>query len=380
MSSLYSKKYADKYETNKYIWENESDKNSEAARKATSENAEIRKQLGISADTMNYDEFKNARANHSDYYDMAKNVTINPEYKKQSDTLYDNINNFTYDAENDPNYIAYSNAARRESASAQKGTYAMMTKASGGRNNSFASAATAQVGQTYAQKVNNYAKTLADEAYKKLVEKYQLSNDRYKTEIDRAQKEYDNYMKLGDVEVETKRNIIKDQMDSKQAQLDYKNSLVDYDRNKIGYENDKVDLERDKVGYENDKVDLDRNKVGYENDKVDLDRNKIGYKNDQVDYDRNLVGYQSDLVRLDRDKLGYETDKVEHSAKLNNYQSQLIKNKILNEKNQYEYERWLKDPNYEIKDKKLSEAIGDYMAYSWLKENGKDYLYSKFYK
>lgn len=288
MSSLYSKKYADKYETNKYIWENESDKNSDAAKKASAENREIRKQLGIEADTMDYNAFKNARANHSDYYDMANNVSINPEYKKQSDKLYDRINNFTYDAEDDPNYIAFANAARRESNSAQKNTYANMTKASGGRNNSYAAAATAQVGQVYAQKINDYAKTLADEAYDKLVKKYELSNDMYKTEIDRADKEYEKYMKLGDAEVERQRNTLKDQQNTKESELEYK-------------------------------------------------------------------------------------------AKLDEYETRLKENKILNEKNEYEYQRWLADPDYEIKDKKLAEAIGDYMGYSWLRQNGKDYLYSKLY-
>ena len=47
MSSLYNKKYADKYENNKYIWANESDKSSEAAKRANAENEEIRRHLGI---------------------------------------------------------------------------------------------------------------------------------------------------------------------------------------------------------------------------------------------------------------------------------------------------------------------------------------------
>ena len=288
MSSLYSKKYADKYETNKYIWENESDKNSAAAKKATAENQEIRDRLGIGADTMNYEAYKNARTNHSDYYNMAENVTINPEYKKQSDALYDSINNFTYDAEDDPNYIAFANAAKRESKSAQKDTYATMTKASGGRNNSYAAAATTQVGQAYAQKINDYAKTLAGEAYNKLVKKYELSNERYNQEVERANAEYDKYMKLGDAEVERQRNTLADQREAKSAELDY-------------------------------------------------------------------------------------------ITKLDEYKAQLIENKVLNAKNEYEYQRWLEDPNYESKDKKLAEAIGDYMGYSWLKQNGRDYLYSRLY-
>lgn len=295
MSSLYSKKYADKYENNKYIWENETDKTSEAATRANAENEEIRKQLGIENDTMDYTAFQNARANYSDYYEKASEVSIDPTYKEQSDKLYDSINNFSYDASNDPNYVAFANAARRESASAQKSTYANMTKASGGRNNSYAAAATAQVGQAYATKINDYAKTLADEAYAKLVEKYNLSNERYQDEVERANNEYDKYMKLGDAEVERQRNTLKDQRDA---------------------------------------------------------------KNDELDYNTGLVDYQT---------------------KLDNLKAQIIENNILNEKNQYEYERWLADPNYEIKDKKLAEAIGDYMGYTWLKENGADYLYSKFY-
>ena len=248
MSSLYSKKYADKYETNKYIWENENNKNSDVAKKATAENEEIRRQLGIEADTMNYRDFKNARANYSDYYGLAENVTINPEYKKQSDKLYDQINNFTYNAEDDPNYTAFANAAKRESKSAQKDTYAAMTKASGGRNNSFASAATAQVGQAYAQKISDYAKTLANEAYEKLVKKYELNNDMYKAEIDRADREYNKYMKLGDAEVEKQRNVLKDQESSKNAELEYKMKINEYEaqlrNNKILNEKNEYEYQR----------------------------------------------------------------------------------------------------------------------------------------
>ncbi len=289
MNSLYKdKSKADKYENNKYIWENEADKSSEVAKRANAENQAIRNELGIGNDTMNYEAFKNARANYSDYYDRAQNVTIDPTYKEQSDRLYESINNFTYNAEDDPNYVAFANAAKRQSNSAQKNTYANMTKASGGRNNSYAAAATAQVGQAYAEKINDYAKTLAGEAYDKLVKKYQISADRYKQEVENANEEYDRYMELGDAQVERQRNTLNDQRDAKKAELDF-------------------------------------------------------------------------------------------NAKLDDYKAQLIKNKILNEKNEYEYQRWLNDPNYEIKDKKLAEAIGKYMGYSWLKENGSDYLYSKFY-
>lgn len=292
MNSLYNSKYANKYETNKYIWENESDKNSKAAQKAATENQAIRDQLGIGADTMNYEDFKNARANYSDYYDIAKSLTINPEYKEQSDKLYNQINNFSYDATNDPNYIAFVNAAKRQSESAQKQTYANMTKSSGGRNNSYASAATAQVGQAYAEKINDYAKTLAEEAYDKLIKKYELSVEKYNDDVDRTNSEYEKYMKLSGDEVERQRNVLKDQRDARESNVDF-------------------------------------------------------------------------AIKMNK----YKTE-------LEEYETLLRNNRILNDKNEYEYQRWLEDPYYEIKDKTLAEAIAKNSAYMWLRENGREYLYS----
>lgn len=295
MSSLYGSEYADKYENNKYIWEKEPDKNSPAATAAHNGNEIIRKITGTESDTMDYEGFRNARANHSEYYDKAASVSVNPKYKRESDRLYDAINNFSYDAESDPEYLAFEKAAKRQSASAQKSAYANMTKASGGRNNSYAAAATAQVGQVYSEKINDYAKELADKAYNKLVEKYKIANSRYNDAVSEANSEYDKYMKLGDVDVTNKKN--------------------------------QLEGERE------------------------IERAKQQAKENQLDYE----------------------------MKLDEYKSQLIENQILNEKNLYEFERWKEDPYYEIKDKKLAEAIGRYMGYSWLKGNARDFLYSKFY-
>ena len=288
MSSLYDSEYADKYENNKYIWENEPDKNSPVALKAHDDNELIRKLTGTEVDAYDYEGFRNARANHSDFYDKAAMVSVNPKYKRESDRLYDAINNFSYDAESDPEYLAFEKAAKRQSESAQKSTYANMTKASGGRNNSFAAAATAQVGQAYSDKINDYAKELADKAYNKLVEKYKIANSRYEDAVSRADSERENYMKLGYADVTNKKSQLEGERKIKENKLDYE-------------------------------------------------------------------------------------------IKLDNYKSQLIENKILNEKNLYEFERWKEDPYYEIKDEKLAEAIGRYMGYSWLKGNARDFLYSKFY-
>lgn len=295
MSSLYSPAYADKYEQNKYIWEQETDKNSAAAKKAHAENEEIRRVTGAGPDTMDYNAFRNARANHSEYYDMAAAVSVDPVYKQQSDRLYDAINNFSYNPETDAEYQAFAKAAKRQSASAQKDTYAAMTKASGGRNNSYAAAATAQVGQSYAQKINDYAQTLADKAYQRLVEKYKMAKSNENDANAAAEAQYEKYMKLGDADVKNKRAILDGEREIKKAEQEYRQKELDY------------------------------------------------------------------------------------QADLDNFKAQLVENKIMTAKNEYEFQRWLSDPYYEIKDKELAKAVGRYMGYTWLKQNARDFLYSKFY-
>ncbi len=303
MKSLYNSSYADKYENNKYIWEREDDKNSDIAKKAHQENEEIRNKFGICVDTQNYEDFKTGRANTSKFYEDAQDVSPDTSYKAESDRLYNLINNFQYDPESDAAFKSYRSNARRESDSAQKSTMANLAKLSGGRNSSYASSAVAQVGQTYAQKISNYARELAEKAYNKLVEQYKLSRDRENDDNDNAQDLFDRLMKLGGADAKSKRNAL-------------------YDKRETEEHNQKM-LE------------------------------------DAIDYDNKLLT---------------------HDMNLDKYKAQLIKNNILNEKNMYDYNRWVEDPNYEIKDKKLAEAIGEYMSYSWLKENGPDYLYSKLYK
>ena len=302
MASIYNSKYADRYENNKYIWEKETDKNSSAAKRASLENEQIRKEVGLASDTMDYNTFRSNRASHSDYYDMAESILQNSNSKRSSDSLYEKMNNFKYNAENDPAYLAYRNAIDRESKSAQKSVYKNMTKASGGRNNSYAAAATSQVAFGYAQKAAEYAKTLANEAYNKLVEKYKMNYERDKQAQSDTNQLYQNYISLGNADVKNKRDALEGEQKMKEYEQKFR-------------------------------------------------------KNDQ-DYKEGLLDY-----------------KVKDDA----YKAQTIKNTVENSKNIYDYERWKEDPYYKIKDEKLAEQIGDYMGYSWLKENGKDYLYSKFF-
>lgn len=309
MASIYSSKYADRYENNKYIWEKETNKNSIAARKANLENEQIRKETGLLSDTMDYNTFHNKRASHSDYYDKAESVLGNFNYKRESDGLYDKMNNFKYNAENDPSYLAYKNALERESESAQKSVYQKMTKASGGRNNSYAAATTSQVAFGYAQKTADYAKSLANEAYDKLVEKYKLSYERDKQAQSDNNQLYQNYKSLGDTDVKNKQSELESEYKMKESE--YK--MREYEQK---------------------------------------------FKKNDQDYKQSLLDYD---------------------IKSDNYDAQKIKNKIENEKNLYDYEKWKVDPYYKIKDEKLAEEIGNYRGYSWLKQNGRDYLFSKFF-
>ncbi|MBQ6907958.1 MAG: hypothetical protein IJQ28_06225 [Clostridia bacterium] len=311
MGSIYNNPYySGKYENNKYIWEHETDKNSEAAKRAHEENNAIRSMYGMTGDNMDYEKFRNARANNSVFYEYASDVLAEKPSRAESDRLYNLINNFKYDAESDSAFKAYKNSAQNQSMSAQKNTYANLAKFSGGRNNSYASAATAQVGQAYASKINDYIKTLADEAYEKLITKYKLAYERENQKTSEANDKYNKYIQLGNIDTRNNNNIL-----SGEREIEEHNQSV---------------------------------------------------KQNSLKYDQSL--------------LDMEHSKLKYDMELDNYKSQLIKNNILNEKNIYDYNRWLEDPHYEIKDKKLAEAIGDYMSYSWLKQNGPDYLYSKLYR
>ncbi len=108
------------------------------------------------------------------------------------------LENFSYNPEKDPAFLAYRDMAHREGESAAKSTLNQLNAASMGRNNSFSSAATAQVQQAYNQKVSDKAIELADIAYQKLLNKYNLEKAEYETELAEKQNEYNRYMDLGD--------------------------------------------------------------------------------------------------------------------------------------------------------------------------------------
>ena len=82
------------------------------------------------------------------------------------------LQNFRYNPDSDVEFQAYKDRLGRESQSAQNQTYSNLTGMSGGRNNSWASAAVGQVGQAYVQKGNDAVSDFADREYNRLAQRF----------------------------------------------------------------------------------------------------------------------------------------------------------------------------------------------------------------
>lgn len=130
---------------------------------------------------------------------------------------YGAVKNFSYDAQSDPTYKVYADMFARQGQSAQKQTLSNLTGISGGRNNSYASAATAQVGQAYAQKTADMIPQLAQQAYDKLLQRYNLSSQASNTAYGRQNDAFNRqgtlnnaYSQYGQQEIENNRNQMSD--------------------------------------------------------------------------------------------------------------------------------------------------------------------------
>ncbi len=111
-------------------------------------------------------------------YGLLTNITAQAnKADERAKALADAIRNFRYDPNSDPAYKSYVDMYNRQGASAAKSTLNELNSASMGRNNSFSSAATAQVQQAYAQKATEIIPTLAEQAYNKLLQQYNIARD-----------------------------------------------------------------------------------------------------------------------------------------------------------------------------------------------------------
>ncbi|MCK9479811.1 MAG: hypothetical protein M0R40_10000 [Firmicutes bacterium] len=165
-----------KYLQNKKKWETGSGPDTAMA---SMENSALREKYGISGDNYSYNDLVRQQPYMPNQYTNAADKALAglAGYTRYHDpyntaNLRRDIERFSYNPETDPNYQAYKDMYARQGQAAQGQTLSNLTALSGGRNNSWASAATAQVGQAYAQKTADMVPQLAQAAYNRLLQRY----------------------------------------------------------------------------------------------------------------------------------------------------------------------------------------------------------------
>lgn len=180
MASVYDMNYVDfvNYAENKKAWESGAGDRGQLA----AANSALRDKYGIAGDSYSYSGLMQSAPSMPNQYSTAAdkayaNLGNYPRYTdpfNTRDTLRE-LENFRYNHETDPNYQAYKDATLRQGQAAQGQTLSNLTALSGGRANSWASAAAAQVGQAYSQKVGEMIPQFAQQAYDKILQRYGLA-------------------------------------------------------------------------------------------------------------------------------------------------------------------------------------------------------------
>lgn len=188
-----------KYAQNKSEWENTTDEN--RRKLLNDENIKLRAKYGLAEDNINAKDAKSAfefNTQAGNEY-LRKGATLDFDVdKSRVNKVKDQIEKFEYNPETDPAFKAYREQANREGESAAKSTLNQLNAASMGRNNSFSSAATAQVQQAYSQKVSEKAAELAEIAYQKLLDRYNIEMADYENEYARKNDEFNRNMDMAD--------------------------------------------------------------------------------------------------------------------------------------------------------------------------------------
>ena len=239
------------YSANKKAWESAADKNSDIAVKAHADNEKLRQMYGIGSDDLNYSSFNENVLNdryrqQNNRYLKKLSSTYKSPYQRQKELDAEAVRNFSYDPEQDSLYKSYRDMYTRQGLSAQDRTVSNLTALSGGRNNSWASAAAAQVGQAYAQKSTDMIPQLAEAAYNRLLQRYNISKDmdstdysRYADQWSRDKSMADTYYNMLNTERENTR------ADERQAWDRETNALnTDYMRFYYGMEKEYTPTER----------------------------------------------------------------------------------------------------------------------------------------
>ena len=195
------------YRSNKYKNENNEDKDGVFHR----ENEALREKYGIDNDQYSYGDLRDQSAYGANPYDYAakqnyRNINkikrrINP-HKEELYSLSDNLKNFKYNPESDAAFKSYKDAALREGAAQKNKIYSDLTSMTGGRNNSWATAAVAQSGNATAQKIADVIPQLSERAYNKLLKMYDVKLNQYDAEEQERQRDIDIELEKYDRNVE----------------------------------------------------------------------------------------------------------------------------------------------------------------------------------
>lgn len=232
------------YAANKLVAETSPDKNSPEVVRAHQENEQFRKTLGIAYDNMNYSDFtKNVLygglKNQGNKYMKKLGSTYKSPYQRQMEIDAESVRNFNYNPEEDSLYKSYRDMYARQGLSAQDKTISNLTALSGGRNNSWASAAAAQVGQAYSQKAADMIPQLAEAAYNRLLQRYNISKDMENTNYSRYADQWNRDKTIADM-YETRYNTALEnaRADERQA-WDRVNNAIDSDYKRYSYDLEK---------------------------------------------------------------------------------------------------------------------------------------------
>ena len=246
-------------------------------------NKNIRNYYGISEDDdvslgtlNNYIALREKQENKNT---LLKNITGSAYPGKAVTQTADEVKNFKYDPNTDPAYKSYADMYNRQGQSAAKSTLNQLNAASGGRNNSFSSAATAQVQQAYAQKASEMIPALAEQAYNRLLQKYNIERDIDDTRYNR---ELTAYQALADDESRTLQNEA---------------AILSNEASRLGNEASKIQLE---ALPEQIKLDIESGKLANEISSLQLEgltyENRIAAVSAEIQEKLGLPMAQADYV------------------------------------------------------------------------------------
>ena len=250
---VFSESDYNKYQRNKFMTETKGDPDG----KLHAENEAMRKKYNITSDDYGYNELQMQKAYGGNSYDgaAAKSLSAASKYKRYSNpyekdlyNVYDKIKNFSYDPESDPSYAAYKNMYERQGKAAQDQVYSNLTAMSGGRNNSWASAAVAQTANASNQKIADKIPELARDAYNKLLDEYNVLGSMSDRGLKENQAAFDNAMK----EYTANADMAERYRSSAQKELDHYYDQLEYemDAEKARLDNIRTQQEIDKANIE----------------------------------------------------------------------------------------------------------------------------------